>query len=92
MLTIYKYPLHEVTDRPVVEMPKGAHVLSFQTQGEVPCIWALVDNEQPLEERGFYLVGTGHPFAYKPTSMRFIGTTQLMGGRLIFHLFEPVGL
>lgn len=90
MKTIYKYPIPEVTDQVAITMPRGAQVLSFQVQRGVPCIWALVDTEEPVEAKNFYLVGTGLPFIFSPDYVRFIGTAQLMNGDFLLHLFERV--
>lgn len=88
MKTIHKYPIPEITREPAINMPRGAQVLSFQVQRGEPCIWALVDTDEPVEAKEFYLVGTGHPFAFNPDHLRFIGTGQLMNGDLLLHLFE----
>lgn len=87
MKTIYKYPLQTV-DEPQLNMPRGARVLSFHSQNDQPCIWALVDPDEPVQLRRFYLAGTGQPFKYNPASLRFIGTALFMGDTLVFHLFE----
>jgi len=86
---IYKYRVERV-DHPVIQMPKGAHVLTFQNQREEPCIWAIVDPEVETEPRVFLLAGTGHPFPEDPTSVRHLGTAQFNGGNLVFHLFEKI--
>lgn len=71
-------------------MPVGAMVLSVQVQRMMPYIWALVDPDlPPLEERLFYVVGTGHPLSDNPG--KYIGTFQLLEGGLVFHLFEGLG-
>lgn len=87
MLTIYKYPLH-VDDNDIAEvvMPHMARVLTVQAQHETPCIWAVVDTEREPVKRRFRVFGTGHPM--KQDYSDYIGTFQLMGGSLIFHLFE----
>lgn len=87
MKTIYKYPIQAI-EHPVVDMPRGAKVLSFHSQNDQLCIWALVDTDAPMQVRTFYLVGTGDIFAYNPAALRFIGTALLMRGSLVFHLFE----
>ena len=97
MRIIYKYPL-EVKDYQVVTMPKNAQILTVQAQREKPCIWALVDTDNEPEERYFRMAGpekryfrmagTGHPIRLKDKLLRYIGTFQLMGGDLIFHVFE----
>jgi hypothetical protein len=84
--TIWKFPL-VVTDKQVVEMPRGAKILCVQMQGEKPCIWALVDPKTPRSiGRRFSIYGTGHPIQGGPG--KFIGTFQMNGGSLVFHLFE----
>ena len=88
MQTIYKYAL-EVTDKQRVNLPKGAEILTVQEQYGVPCIWAQVDTTSPPEERIFETFGTGHEM---PIDMgidrKYIGTYQIQGGSLVFHLFE----
>lgn len=93
MDTVWKFPLN-VTGEDVfhLEMPRMARILSLQTQGNIPCIWALVDPKQPLVRRWFRIAGTGHPIE-NTDSMTFIGTFQIMQGQLVFHIFElPEGL
>lgn len=86
--TIWKFPL-EVTDKQFINLPKGAEVLAVQTQNEEPCLWALVNPNEPKEERCFETFGTGHPV---PVGMgvdrKYISTYQLSGGSLVFHVFE----
>ena len=85
--TIYKYPL-PMTEDPTIEMPRGSRVLTVQVQGSTPCIWAIVDPNQPLEIRRFRVFGTGHPIDENINSITYIGTFQLLGGGFIGHLFE----
>lgn len=90
MKTIWKFEC-KVEDRFTLEMPEGARILSLQTQGQVPCLWALVDTDTPLEKRYFRLLGTGHPVDFSVPRHVFHGTFQLFGGSLVFHLFENIG-
>lgn len=83
---IYKYPL-EVTDRQDVEMPQGAKILSVQTQGEVVCLWALVDKQREIVRRKIRILGTGHEHEESYTS-GYIGTTQQANGALVWHVFD----
>ncbi len=85
MKRIYKYLL-EVTDVQKVAMPKGAAVLTVQVQNEHPCIWAEVDPEAPTIKRRFVIYGTGHPMS-DDKAYRHVGSFQLHGGRLVFHLY-----
>lgn len=86
-MKIWKFTL-PVTDHPVVSMPKGAKVLSAGMQGGDLQIWALVDPEASKELRKFRVAGTGLPLEDEIASQRFIGTVQMMGGALIWHIFE----
>jgi len=79
----YEFP---ITDLFAIVMPKGAEVLCVQTQYGVPRMWARVDDLQPSAEYYFRLVGTGH--AMPPETGKYIGTIQLQGGELVFHVFE----
>ncbi len=86
MKKIWKYTLH-VSDHPVLRMQKGAKVLSVDVQHGDIQVWALVDPEAPRELRRFRMARTGHPLEDEIASMRFIGTVQMMGGQLIWHIF-----
>ena len=83
--TVWKYPASFGGSWTQL-MPVGAKVLSVQTQGNRLQIWALVDPHAPAETREFATYGTGQPMPDDPG--QFIGTYQLDGGGLIFHLFE----
>lgn len=87
MLSIWKFPV-EPGDDIKVEMPKGAKILCVQEQFDGPCLWALVETENEKEERRFELYGTGHKVLM--TLKNYIGTFQLRGGHLVFHLFERI--
>ena len=87
MKTIWKFPV-PVNDGNVLEMPEGAEILSVQAQGETPCLWALVDEQSARESRTFRTFGTGHPIHIDALDMEHVGTYQLHGGRLVFHVFE----
>lgn len=92
MKTVEKYPV-QVTNAPTVMLPKGAQVLSFQSQRDEAFIWtlfiwALVDTSQPPESRQFFLQSTGDLCVFDETCVRFVGTAQLREGAFVFHLFE----
>ena len=88
MKTIWKFPLG-VADEQTIEMPQGAKVLAVQVQGEQVCVWVLVDPHADKERRTFYIVGTGHDLWDDWGRLRHLGTFQLRGGALVFHVFEP---
>lgn len=90
--TIWKYEI-ETEGRNVVKMPLGAEILTVQLQLGKPCIWALVEEDEPLVQRWFEVFGTGHHVGYDMgVSRKYIGTYQLREGALIFHVFESTGV
>jgi hypothetical protein len=88
MRTIHKYVLQISASQPVV-MPKGAQILTIQTQGHTPCIWALVDPDEVAEMRIIEIYGTGDPIHALPEGKgrKYIGTFQVKDGS-VFHAFE----
>lgn len=88
MKSIWKVNL-AVADQQLVHLPEGAEVLSVQVQGGVPTVWFKCDTEREPVGRTFFMYGTGHQLPEEPG--RFIGTFQLHGGALVFHLFEREG-
>lgn len=86
-MRIWKYSLRQ---QPVqsIQMPEGAKVLCVQTQGNQPNLWALVDEKKdPTVTRKFAVHGTGNPMADGDPGT-YVGTFQLYGGDLVFHVFE----
>ncbi len=86
MKTIWKFPL-KAADSFVAEMPKGAQILTAQMQHGIAQMWAVVDPETEIEQRTFYVRGTGHPMG-DADGARYVATFQLDHGGLVFHLFE----
>jgi hypothetical protein len=86
MKTIHKYPVSGA-DIFQIMMPKGAQILTVQQQLLDPQIWALVDTDMPAEVRYFRLAGMGHRLE-ENAQFDYIGTFQVHGGNLVFHLFE----
>lgn len=89
MKKIFKYPL-EITDTQFVELPLGAKILTAQMQGNQLCLWAVVNTlpEAVKKNRRIEIIGTGNPM---PTGdLEYISTFQMMGGGLIFHVFENI--
>jgi hypothetical protein len=82
-LTVWKY-LIDADDSQSIAMPSGAEILTVQVQGGIPFLWALVDPRRPLEHVLVQIVGTGHPF--DPMG-EYVGTYQIDGGTLVFHVF-----
>lgn len=82
-MKIFKYPLSGLIDQSI-EMPAGAQVLTLQMQGGIPCLWALIDESMPKQERHFKVVGTGWLLDDDPGM--YIGTFQ--DGSFVWHVFE----
>ncbi len=85
--SIWKFNF-KINDDVQIEMPKGAEVLSVQNQNEQPALWAICDTEAEKETRKFSISGTGHPI--NTDGKKFIGTFQMSGGALVWHLFEII--
>jgi hypothetical protein len=88
---VYKYDL-SVDDRVELALPLGAEVLTVQEQHGKPRLWALVDPEsETFTRRIFVYVGTGHthPAEYFE-NLKYITTFQMLGGKLVWHVFEDV--
>ena len=83
MKKIFKYPLM-TTDIQSLLIPVGAEILTVQVQGATPCIWALVNPELPEKQITVQTFGTGH---HVDGEGKYIGTYQLEGGSLVFHVF-----
>lgn len=83
MRTIWKFTL---TPDCTIEMPAGAKILAIQEQWGMPQMWALVDPAAYPEKRRFLTYGTGYPINENVGG--HVGTFQLNGGALVFHVFE----
>ncbi len=87
MKTIWKFEL-ETTDQQTLKMPNGAEILTVQIQHGVPCLWAMIYSDEPLEDRIIEINGTGNPVRDPCQMRKYIGTYQLQGGAFIGHVFE----
>jgi len=89
MKKIFKYPL-EITDTQFVELPLGAEILTAQMQGNQLCLWAIVNTlpEAVKKNRRIEIIGTGNPMPIG--DLKYISTFQMLGGGLVFHVFENI--
>ncbi len=85
MKTVHKFTL-KTEDFQLIEMSRGARILCVEVQFGRVCIWAEVDTELSLLDRKIHTVSTGGPMPVVP--LRYIGTYQLSGGSLIYHVYE----
>ena len=88
MKQIFKYSVESLGNFEV-EMPTGAQILTVQTQGAEPVLWAEVNPENEMEVRKFRVIGTGKEIADDGERV-YVGTFQMVGGGLIWHLFETL--
>jgi hypothetical protein len=86
MCTIWKFPVPVSDEFPLV-LPTGAQFLSVQTQGTLPQMWFLLDPKARPTHRRFAVFGTGHVIE-DLDRLAYLGTFQMNGGSLVFHLFE----
>jgi hypothetical protein len=86
MKTIYKYPLtgHQ---RQVIQLPPSSLPLSLQLQQGQPCLWVLIETDQPKLDYVVRCYGTGHEVEKMPAGFEFLGTLQSSDGTLVFHFF-----
>lgn len=84
-VSVWKFPLRDDAEA-IVRMPRHARVLSVQLQDGLPQVWALVDPQEPVVRRKFWIVGTG--WTFNPVGLgSFVDTIQVDGG-LVFHVFD----
>ena len=85
MKVIWKYEI-PIESWFTLEMPMGAKIHTFQTQGDEAHIWAIVEPGREIVKRCFVILATGQEFIESPG--KYLGTVQVYGGQLVWHLFE----
>ena len=86
MKKIYKYAI-EITDDQDIVMPVGAKILTVQNQNGVPCNWVLFVFFSEKLNVHIRVHGTGHNVT-DSDRLEYIGTFQMCGGSLVFHVFK----
>lgn len=91
MRRIYKYDL-EITGQQFVEMPIANEILTIQNQTGIPRIWAIVNLDSPTTKICIEMFGTGQklPDIDGMIGRKYLGTFQLMGGGLVYHVFKRI--
>lgn len=89
MAQIWKFPLKTIQEQ-TIKMPSEFEFLALQVQNNRPCIWCVVNpSPEEVEDVTFYTLGTGHNISKEVQDNSFyIGTYQLDGGGLVFHVFQ----
>lgn len=89
MLTIYKYKLNQ-SGINKIQMPMDASVISVGLDPmEDICIWAIVETDNDMEERTFFVAGTGWDITedlLEFTEISSLGTVRQ--GPFMWHIFE----
>lgn len=83
-MVIWKHKLN-ITDTQKIKMPRGAKGLSVQWQHNNLCLWVLCEEDNVTEDRVVAIYGTGHDLPM--TTGDYVGTFQMEGGHLVFHVF-----
>lgn len=91
MKSIFKYPV-EMSENFTIEAPEGAQFHCVQLQHGQVQVWARVDTEKSLTVYRFGVHGTGHELNEFTESAPYVGTFQLAGGSLVFHLFGGISI
>lgn len=77
---VWKFPLG-VDDEQWVPMPLGAQPVHVHAQGDVPCLWAVVDPDAPR----VVTHGTGH--VYDDTGLTYVGSYHILRGSFVGHVW-----
>lgn len=80
---IWKWSLGRLGEQ-VIEIPRGAMVLTVQKQHGAPQIWAYCDPTEPKEAIVISVIGTGIDIPAHPGD--YIGTIQ--EGEFVWHIFK----
>lgn len=85
MVKIFKYKL-QLIDRQAIQIPEGGEILTVQYQKGNLCLWALVEEHNPIQGRLIRIFGTGNPIMNDPGN--YIATVQQDHGDYVWHIFE----
>ncbi|HEY1644833.1 MAG TPA: hypothetical protein VGF75_00420 [Candidatus Saccharimonadales bacterium] len=82
MKTIYKYTLG-MYSRETIGMPAGAEIIAIKLHYFSYELWAIVEPDQPMENRTIIIVGTGRELPDEP--LKHIDT--VIDGSYVWHFF-----
>ena len=85
-MIIYKYEYLRDPFDPIINIHKGAKILSTGVQNRQIMIWAMVDPKAPLVKRLLVMYGTGHTMAKEHVDFPFVGTVFI--DEFVFHIFD----
>lgn len=97
MKTIWKFAIG-FDEQTGVMMPRGAEILKIDASDydrngrheELPSayVWAIVDPEAPKALRKIDVRGTGYELSCSLGKHNYIGSVQILSGRLVYHFFD----
>lgn len=82
MKLIYKYHIFRC-NRQHIELPLDFEILHFNHQDEKMFIWVSIDEDSPVSNVGFTIIGTGH----EVPDGKYVGTVVLPEG-YVWHLYQ----
>ena len=83
MKTIHKFPLQIQYTQTVNVQPNAEVVLVGLDPNGIPCIWALVDPNEPLQPYTIHIIDTDHPV---PSNTDHLGS--FVSGAYVWHVFS----
>ncbi len=89
VVAVHKYPF-KIGDPVRIEMPSIYKPLHVECQNGIPCLWAMVDPDDPLDGFSeFRLFATGQPIPVElDARLEHLGTFQQ--GPYVWHLFHEL--
>ena len=87
MKTIYKFPLMSGLGHQDVFTHRDCQVLKVDEQDGQLCLWAIVDNDEPLcNDLKIKIVGTGHQFDDPHAHIHL--NSVIMSDGFVWHVFK----
>jgi hypothetical protein len=89
-MKIFKYDLHVYNSKDqILELSRGARLLSVQVQDNKPRLWVLLEesNGIPKDNRHIVIYATGELMRHH-SAMYYISTFQLYDSQEVYHAFE----
>jgi hypothetical protein len=87
MATIYKYPIPRASEPFELKIKGFCEIVHVGLDGnDAPCIWAIVNPNQPEETWKYCIVATGEEFDVG----KWCHISTFMQGPLVWHLLRPV--
>jgi hypothetical protein len=90
--TVWKFPFKYNEQIIELELPQNSRIIHTDHNNGEPCIWALVNPDNPTEKRIFQLLGTGNEteLDINQEQLNYIGTLKGVGNGIFIHVFERI--